>query len=420
MAALDHGLQLLVCRFLQGRLAELEPAYASLATAFDRVGEAPPWRHAVRAGHALLLADTGREAAARAALDRLAANGFDDVPRDGSWIATLALAGHASLALGDEAAATRLYDLLTPYAERIAVLGGAIVSFGSVAALLGTLAQLAGQSGEAARLLEEGLEHNAAAGHRPFEAWTAARYAALLRERGGPGDSERANALSGHAREIAAATGMRDLAAEQPAAPAVSTPAAAPQLSREGEYWTLAYEGSVSRLKHTKGLDYIARLLADPNVEISAADLIAGERGPAPAGAAAAVAAGELGARPAGDEHAGELLDAQAKAAYRQRLAELREELDEAEAWSDPERAATAREEMDFLARELERAVGLGGRDRKAASAGERARVNTTRAIKTATARIAEHDARLADYLAATIRTGTFCSYSPERAAGRR
>jgi hypothetical protein len=40
--------------------------------------------------------------------------------------------------------------------------------------------------------------------------------------------------------------------------------------------------------------------------------------------------------------------------------------LEEAEAFNDPARATRARQEMDFLVEELARAVGLGGRDRRA------------------------------------------------------
>ena len=61
---------------------------------------------------------------------------------------------------------------------------------------------------------------------------------------------------------------------------------------------------------------------------------------------------------------AGVLLDATAKAAYQARLGELRAEVEEAEGFNDPVRAARAREEMEFLVGELARAVGLGGRDR--------------------------------------------------------
>ena len=73
-------------------------------------------------------------------------------------------------------------------------------------------------------------------------------------------------------------------------------------------------------------------------------------------------------------------------------MAELQEEIEEADAFNDPERAAGAREELGFLARELAGAVGLGGRDRKTGSDAERARVNVTRAIRTALKRVADHD----------------------------
>src|SRR5207244_1553179 len=114
------------------------------------------------------------------------------------------------------------------------------------------------------------------------------------------------------------------------------------------------------------------------------------------------------------------LLDAKAKAAYRQRLADLREELEAAQTWADPERAARAAAEIDFLTHELARALGLGGQDRKAAAPAERARVSVTKAIKRAVAKIAAHDERLGRHLALTIRTGTFCTYAPGLAGTER
>jgi hypothetical protein len=114
-------------------------------------------------------------------------------------------------------------------------------------------------------------------------------------------------------------------------------------------------------------------------------------------------------------DDAGPGLDPEAKAAYRGRLEDLREELEEAESFNDPERAARAREEMEFLARELAGAVGLGGRDRKAASNAERARVAVTKAVRATLKRIGEMDSELGQELVATIRTGTFCSYEPDR-----
>jgi len=110
----------------------------------------------------------------------------------------------------------------------------------------------------------------------------------------------------------------------------------------------------------------------------------------------------------------GPVLDERAKSSYRARLRELEEELDEATSWADSGRAARVREEMEFLADELTAAVGLGGRDRKAGSPAERARVNITRAIHSALGRIRDHSAVLAEHLDATVHTGTFCSYVPD------
>jgi len=47
-------------------------------------------------------------------------------------------------------------------------------------------------------------------------------------------------------------------------------------------------------------------------------------------------------------------------------------------------------------------------------SAAERARVNVTRTIRDAMRRIADQDLWVGHHLAACIRTGTFCSYTPD------
>jgi hypothetical protein len=43
----------------------------------------------------------------------------------------------------------------------------------------------------------------------------------------------------------------------------------------EGEYWTIEYDGSLCRLRDTRGLRYLARLLAQPGTGIPATDLAA-------------------------------------------------------------------------------------------------------------------------------------------------
>jgi hypothetical protein len=108
------------------------------------------------------------------------------------------------------------------------------------------------------------------------------------------------------------------------------------------------------------------------------------------------------------------MLDARAKDAYRRRLAEIDDDIEQAHAVGDAERAAQADAERDFLVRELARAFGLGGRERRAASASERARAGVTRAVRQAITRIAEHHPELGEHLSRTIRTGTYCAYLPD------
>jgi non-specific serine/threonine protein kinase len=100
--------------------------------------------------------------------------------------------------------------------------------------------------------------------------------------------------------------------------------------------------------------------------------------------------------------------------AYKHRLRELREELEHVKASGQVERGERIEEEIEALARELTRAVGLGGRNRRAASDSERARLNVTRAIKTAVRLISEEDKSLAAFFTRTIKTGTFCAYQPD------
>jgi class 3 adenylate cyclase len=184
---------------------------------------------------------------------------------------------------------------------------------------------------------------------------------------------------------------------------------------REGEYWTIVYEGEAFRLKDTKGLRYLSELLRNPGREFHALDLvgIAQERDQDSASRSMKSSERSLPSElDLGD--AGALLDPRAKTEYRRRLEALREQLEEANRFNDEERVTRLRQEIDFLASELSSAVGLGGRDRKAASAAERARVNVSRTIADAVKRISDHSRSLGCHLDSTIRTGTFCCYTPD------
>jgi len=167
---------------------------------------------------------------------------------------------------------------------------------------------------------------------------------------------------------------------------------------REGDYWTISFDGDVLRLRDTRGVRYLATLVHNPGREFHSIDLVTdGKEG-----------------RLISDRGAGPALDTSAKRAYTERLHDLQADLDEAEGWRDLERAARARAEMDALAHELHAAYGRDGRPRQIGSATERARVNATVAIKATLKKMAEHLPSLAEHLSTTVRTGTYCSYTPD------
>jgi hypothetical protein len=183
-------------------------------------------------------------------------------------------------------------------------------------------------------------------------------------------------------------------------------------LRREGAYWTIGFEGSLFRLPDSKGLHHLARLLAHPGVEFHVLQLVELDRnggGPTDPGR---LDLDGLAASSGGD--AGEVLDAQARAAYAHRLEELRADAEEARSFNDPERAALATVEIEALTEQLASALGLGSRSRRAYANAERARVNVTKRIRAAMAAVGEHDRRLERHLRAAVRTGVFCSYEPD------
>ena len=179
---------------------------------------------------------------------------------------------------------------------------------------------------------------------------------------------------------------------------------------REGEYWTISYEGRVIRIKHCKGLAFIAYLLGHPGREFHVTDMIPFARS-VPDGAVDGKARDYVTRSDLGD--AGPALDATSKSSYRQRLRDLREELDEANSAGDSGKVAKVQEEIEFLSKELARAVGLGGRDRKISSDAERARLRVTNAIRSAIRKIAKQHSGLGRYLAVSLRTGSICSFEP-------
>ena len=209
--------------------------------------------------------------------------------------------------------------------------------------------------------------------------------------------------LASDAQAQAAAAG----AAGRDGAQAAGAPLVTGVFRREGALWTLSYQGVTVRMRDAKGLADLAALLAVPGREIPAADLVA------------AAGSGDLG-RADLQLGADEMLDGTARRQIRQRLADLDEEIAEADAWADPERASRARAERDALVSEVASATGLAGRARRLGDQPERARKAVTARIRDVIGRIERVHPQLGAHLRATVTTGTRCGYSPPTPASWR
>ncbi len=192
--------------------------------------------------------------------------------------------------------------------------------------------------------------------------------------------------------------------------------------AREGDYWTVLFRGSVVRLRHVKGFTYIASLMREPYRQLHVLELAALEQRSdrmADNHPEFDYTSSASGLRVSFQRDTGPVLDWRAKEDYARRLRELDEEIREATAFNDLGKIARFQQERAFITEEVARAIGLCGRDRRGASAAERARVSVTHAIKSGIHKIARCQPDLGRHLNIAIRTGLYCSYLPEEVAER-
>lgn len=408
-AAQFLGVQIFTLRREQGRLSELQDLVARFTNQFPGL---PIWR----CGAAFLAAETGQREAAQRELTALAGDDFAILRHDGNWMASVALLAEVSAAVDDASSAAKLHALLEPFADRSAgrgplvVVATGVACFAPVAYYLGLTAATCRRWPSAFAWFDDAAATCVRLNTQPWLAYTRLAQARARFTCTGGSDDERGLSYLRECRQVADELGMVALqhktAALQaslnpPAAAVAPTRAAgAPDcFLREGDYWTIVFDGRTARLRDSKGLRYLHVLLRRAGDEVFTPDLIA---------------EAEPGALAASSGDAGPRLDTRARAAYKERLHELTDDLEDARRCNDLGRAERAQAEIDRLARELSAAVGLGGRERRAGSAAERARVSVTKAIAAALKNIALHHPSLAQHLDRHVRTGTFCRYATD------
>ena len=185
----------------------------------------------------------------------------------------------------------------------------------------------------------------------------------------------------------------------------------------DGDTRTVRFGDRTVRMRDLTGFRYLDRLLAAPAREFHVLDLVAVERGSLPTGPIPGQAAHVV---PDGTAPGLPALDDQARDAYRRRLAEVDDDIDEATQLNDTGRLQLAQHDREYLIAELKRAIGLGGRHRTLGGTAERARTSVTRSLRYALGRLAEHHPSLAAHLEHSVHTGTYCSYQPDPLAAIR
>jgi hypothetical protein len=153
---------------------------------------------------------------------------------------------------------------------------------------------------------------------------------------------------------------------------------------KKGQVWELRFAGGPEYiLLPTKGAAYLHLLVSRPGTALSAVDL-------------ACQVAKNPDRFALGD--AGEQSDGEALSAYRARVIELREEVEEAKTNNDAGAQTRAQQELDCLTEQIRKDQGLGTRLRKAVDDRERVRKAVGNAIKRALQDIAQFDQRIADH----------------------
>jgi hypothetical protein len=346
---------------------------------------------------------------ASAALARVRELPIFEAIREPVWLAMLVDAVHLC---DEEKMAASLYPKLLPVAHRFSQLGPLGPNCEPpFARQCGLLAETLGRADDAVMHFEDSERRTAAARMKSHLARSRFELARALRKRGRDADVARTRDLLRDAQAIAEALGQRDLlvqiakeleARSGETAAGVGGTGASPLAARlsivlEGDVWALRWGDRTLRLKDGRGVQVLARLIESPGEELHVLQL--------------------MGSFDADVGDAGAHLDPTALQSYRARLLDLRDALSEAESFADTTRADRARAEIDAITHELAHAVGLGGRERRAGAAAERARTTVKKRLKSTVDRIAADWPSLATHLDQTLHTGVFCGYFPE---GRR
>ena len=162
---------------------------------------------------------------------------------------------------------------------------------------------------------------------------------------------------------------------------------------KDSSVWKVLYDGSLVQVPEVKGFYDLQKLLVEPRQLFHCAEL--------------------MGSRLDGKGE--KLLDDKARKKYQQKILELQHDMHLAEQNCDYPQAEKLQEEYDQLIDYLSKSLGLKGKSRETGGTVEKARSAITWRIRNAIARIEQYHPPLGAHLSNAVKTGTLCSYQPER-----
>lgn len=395
---------------------DLEGWDSAISAAIEAFPSVPGYRAAA----ALTYATLGQPALSRTSLCYLEPFRASPPPPNCLSLLYYSMLAETAVILGDLEWSKAMQSLLTPYAQQMIVAGWGVVVDGSAAHYVARLAETLGDHTMALEYYQHALQANRALAASPLVARSLLHFGVFL---GGPGRELQSaftaadllhEALAIYSafkfpRMVAMAqSALDDLEASNDSTYNLRTPAPLATnvniFRREGDYWSVCFNNVLVRIRHSLGMQYIANLIAANGNEVHVLDLIASDNADRQTLGALASATADP------------ILDPLARSQYRQRLIEIEEDLELAQACNDAGRAEMLHQEKQSIVRELAASYGLSGRQRTAPATLERARIRAKNRLTSALNAIKKNNPAAWRHFDAALRTGRTCSYRPEHA----
>ena len=418
-------------------LARMRLDFTNLDLRFSWLFERPSSLPFLEAGLALIYCFSDHLKEANRLVDETLLHTVSVVPLNTYYLFTLALLSEVAYYLDRTDLAKLLYPRLMPFAHLNVVVSWGAAFDGPVAHFLGLLATTLDLHSQAHSHFEYALKSSRSPGLKGILARTLSAYSETLLRSGDDRLRHNGQTLQAEHANLHRSLGLHQrlnyhlARLSSPAAPTVSAPPAplvaaqstsshastvceiAPQYSlmRRGDIWVVRYRDDAFHLRSSKSVHQLAHLLQQPGFSIPSVTL-------ATLGWAQESRSTHPRSFPSVDashdaQTGAPRLDMRALTNYRQRVDEIREDLQRAHSTNDQGLADALTHELEWIMSTLSSDVGLNGRPREMSSEAERARISVRNNLTSIIRRIGRFDSKLRLHLTRSIKTGRLCAYSP-------